>query len=757
MANIKLTANEKQFVSAMDRSAGAVGRLSAELNIKLARALRETDAISKNFQKGFGQVGEKIKQVGQTLTTSLTLPLSLAAGAMAKTYGDIDQLKRGLDAYGISLETIKKTAKLPGLGIEEAAQSSITFASVKFAADLSTKAVREFGNALVSSGKGKEELAGIATAFAQMKGKGGVMAEEVNQIAERLPMIRDLMQQAFGTSDTEALQKMGISADMFLEKIVAQLEKLPRVSGGFKTAWENVIDSLKIGSYEAFNTADKLFNLTGILNSLSGYIDNAVQSFKQLSPEVQTAIFVIGGLALAAGPVITAIGFIVGSVIPTFLAGLATISAPMLGVAAVVGVAVANIIKYWDKIKYVLTETGIWDGVAVIFKTGLDYLNNIVGVFYSLFTADWAGFWKNLKTIVARLWNSLVEIIVIPFKALFEFQRLAANAFGFKTLSNGATTVLGWIDAIADNVKAKIPESTNYIKKFSDAVANVGGGGKTGNIGGTSNQDLLKKLQEQRDILGKLNLKEISSNATESYNKVFGAKQEPTFFQDLINAGERLKQRLPKVLAQVDLSQAGLTIEQQIQKNIADKAKLAFLETQFMIDEMAKNLALNALPDALASVFESIGSGDGIAKGLGNAFKSILSTIGQYMIDLGKKTLIATTLIENLKKAFGTVAGPGAAIALIAGGGLLKGLANNLFSSTPKFAQGGMVLGPTLAVMGDNASGREMALPWEKTGVFAQAIASNLGGGIGGGVYRLEARGEDLVAVIDKYNRRTGR
>lgn len=816
MANIKLTANERQFVNAMDNAAGAVGRFSAELNIKMARALRETDALSKNFQKGFGQLGDKISSVGRTLTTSLTLPLSIAGGMAAKVYGDIDQLKRGLDAYGISLNEIKKTAKLPGLGLEEAAKSTITFASVKFAADVSTKAVREFGNALIYSGRGKEELAGIATAFAQMKGKGNVMAQEINQIAERLPMIRDLMMQAFGTSDTEVLQKQGISADVFLAKIVGQMEKLPRVAGGFKVGMENIIDSLKLGAYESVNIADKLFGLTGMMNSVSEYIDKAVESFKQLSPEVQSAIFVIGGLALAAGPVITAIGFIVGSVIPTFLAGLATISAPMLGVAAVVAIAVANIIKYWDKIKSVLVDSGIWDGVAAIFKSGLGFLNSIVGIFYSLFTADWEGFWKNLKTIVARLWNTLVEIIAVPFKALFEFQRMAANAFGLTSLSKGATTVLGWIDSVAENVKAKIPESTNYLKKFSDAVSNIKPAANTGKSGGKNDDGkkdkfaymdaewmsiLNRKVANSLGDLKQLSYSDYFKNELAELQKLIG---NPTDFQitwadNLLAASKRLKDGMPKIMSvigvstesafkkdvlermkkafsdfgnldtsaiislpalvaqQINFSAAGLKVEQEIKKNIGNKVKLALMELQESMGQTIAEFKLNAAVDLASGIGEAIGtaiSGGGFD--LSKVFSGILSNLGSMMIQLGKQLLVYGKLFEAAKVLFkaNPIAG---GIAMIAAGGIIKGVASSAFSKAPRFAQGGMVLGPTMAVMGDNASGREMALPWEKTSVFAQAIAANLGGG-GMGVGRTDVRlrGEDLYLAIELYKRNNG-
>jgi tape measure domain-containing protein len=766
MANIRLTANERAFVNSMDNAAGSVGRLSASLNIQLARAMRETDNITRNFAQGFGRLGDRISGVGQTLTSAFTLPIAVAAGAAAKFYGDIDQLKRALDVYGVSLNEIKQTAKLPGLGIEEAGKATINFLSVKYAADLSNRAVREFGNALVYSGRGKEDLAGIANAFAQMKGKGIISAEEVNQLAERLPMIRDLMQSAFGTSSTEAIQKLGITADEFLGKIVTQLEKLPRVSGGFKTAWENIIDSVKLGSYEVVNIADKLFGLTAILDGVSGYIDRAVKSFKELSPEIQTAIFVIGGIALAIGPILVLIGYLTTSVIPAFLVGLGYLSAPILGIAAIVAVVVANIIKYWDQIKSVLVNTGIWDGVASIFKYGLGILNSLVGVFYSLFTADWEGFWKNLKTIVARLWNGLVEILVTPFKALFELQRVIANQFNFEFLANSATKVIGWIDAIATDVKAKIPESTNYLKKLGDALNNVTNkpnivvNKPAGNIpskNAIGDLSLIDKFKGKTDLSGIVNPVfdfEGFNNFLSKTQKELDARAAEILdpFAEILKAGERLKNGLPKIMSGLNMSEAGMTIDEQIKKNIADKAMLAFYETQEMISRMATDLGQNVLPNALASVFESLGSGEGFAKGLGNAFKSILSTIGSYMIELGKKALVATALIEGLKKAFGTVAGPAAALAMIAGGGLLKGLANSLFSQTPKFANGGIVSGPTLGLMGEYAGARsnpEVIAPLSK-------LKDLLGGGGGSVIPDVKILGEDIYIAFNRYKKRTG-
>src|SRR5690606_26404524 len=118
----------------------------------------------------------------------------------------------------------------------EAIQGSVNLQAAGFSADLARRSLMAFGNALATVGKGKADLDGVGLALSQIASKGKISAEEINQLSERVPQIRVAMKAAFGTSDTEQLQKMGIDATQFVEGVVAQLEKLPAVTGGINNA-----------------------------------------------------------------------------------------------------------------------------------------------------------------------------------------------------------------------------------------------------------------------------------------------------------------------------------------------------------------------------------------------------------------------------------------------------------------------------------------------------------------------------------------
>jgi hypothetical protein len=75
---------------------------------------------------------------------------------------------------------------------------------------------------------------------------------------------------------------------------------------------------------------------------------------------------------------------------------------------------------------------------------------------------------------------------------------------------------------------------------------------------------------------------------------------------------------------------------------------------------------------------------------------------------------------------------------------VFQGIINKV--APPKLARGGVTTGETLAVVGDNPSGKEAIIPFERMGEFL-----NMAGGGGTRVFgQFEVRGQDLVLVLDR-------
>jgi tape measure domain-containing protein len=166
---------------------------------------------------------------------------AMAYDAQVRALAAYQKNAEGLQAQ---LKRLTEIAKLPGLGLSEVMQGVLNLEAAGLSANLAERSVKSFGNALAQAGKGKSELEGVIVALGQISSKGKISAEEIGQMAERLPGIRLLLKDAFGTSNTELIQKMGLTAEAAIEKMVGAAEKLPAATAGFRVTFENLQDAL---------------------------------------------------------------------------------------------------------------------------------------------------------------------------------------------------------------------------------------------------------------------------------------------------------------------------------------------------------------------------------------------------------------------------------------------------------------------------------------------------------------------------------
>lgn len=317
-------------------------------DVKFKAGLKDVETTTKKstekIKSSFESVGKTLFKVGAGMTLALTTPILLFAKSTLDAAVQMDSLKRGIiavDGAGSDLtKTLKRldeVAKLPGLGLKEAREGYVQLRAAGIEANLAVDAMMGFGNALATVGRGKAEMNGVLLALTQIVSKGKVMAQEINQIAERVPQIRVLMKEAFGTADTEALQKMGMSATEFIEGITEGLKKLPRFTSGAKNALENLDDAFfklkgtigellfpllesqlpKLEKYlveltariEKMSDAEKtnflrttaIIALSGPLLIFIGQVSIGISSIATAIASVNTALIVSGGAGVAKG------------------------------------------------------------------------------------------------------------------------------------------------------------------------------------------------------------------------------------------------------------------------------------------------------------------------------------------------------------------------------------------------------------------------------------------------------------------------
>jgi len=330
--------------------------------------------------KGLRQAGEAMKNVGTSLTQYVSAPLAafgvLAVAASAK----LDGLQRGLNAIttaelaksgaaGLNamqtatattterLKELEGIAKAPGIGFEQAVQGDIRLRAVGLSAGQSAKALKEFANAIATTGGGTSEFDRVTTQLSQLSAKGKVLSQDLRPIIEAAPAVSQALLKLYGTIDSEAisasLAKQGKSSQDFIAVLTDELAKLPRVTGGLANSFENLAQTATQSMAKFGDGISKALNLPAVTEKLSNGVEALGNSFASLSPATQGLVVGLAGIAAATGPVLVAVGTL-GAALPAITAGFEVLGVsslaalgPLLPAAAAVGAAAYLIYENW--------------------------------------------------------------------------------------------------------------------------------------------------------------------------------------------------------------------------------------------------------------------------------------------------------------------------------------------------------------------------------------------------------------------------
>jgi len=155
------------------------------------------------------------------------------------------------------------------------------------------------------------------------------------------------------------------------------------------------------------------------------------------------------------------------------------------------------------------------------------------------------------------------------------------------------------------------------------------------------------------------------------------------------------------------------------------------------------------LGDAMGQVVQAgfssmTNSGESFGESIKKIFMNMIA--GALSTALSNAIASAFSPADPANAVTGGLSGVGKASALTA-------VIGGLFASIPKFHSGGMTLGPTLAMIGDNPSGREAVIPFERMGEFlGQVAGGNQNMNVTGRI-----QGADIVLSQERALRQRGR
>lgn len=746
-------------------------KLTAILSAKVDAFINGINQAQSKLQK-FGQDAERI---GAGLSIAISAPLALLGRASIKTASEFDSLERGLASLEKNattlearLKTLTAVANLPGgLGFKEAVAGDVRLRTilnsiygVEKAANLSVKTLRGFSNAAALVGKGQVEISRALYGVQQLANTEFPLGEDLNIIKDAIPQVSAILNEAFGTTRTEQLQKMRISSQQVFEAILTGLEKLPTATVGIASTFDQMQQAIDERLSKIGKSLFRTFDISGAVNTLLGFVDKLIAKFDALSPVAQKVVVGIGAILVVIPPIITAIGLIA----PAISAGIgviAALNAPIVALAAGIGVAISAIIANWDKVKRALVDSGVWQTLTRIVSGTFSGIVSIFAVFANLIQGDWTNFWKQLGNVVLSAVNLIVQAVgdaliavisLIQKISLIKMPSLELSKAGIRGLQEMAFNAVtpasasqlpnafagfNFFGGNTDPLKKNKPIDTAAAKKALDDYVKAQS---------EASKSIIDSLQRTRDISISLitdeterKRAELRAQAADRRAQVESDVQsEAQRAREITAINEKLAQDLKELekqkqfgswigLSAMQIKQPANTATRTgdtavISKNIDAKSNVLpnlnkvlesfdnfnkrFSEKAEKSAQLVSSLnstmtgAIQDMAVGIAEAFSQLGTG-----GIEGFASNLLRLLGGVISSLGRAAIAAGTAALSLKTVFAT---PAAAIAAgaaaIVVGGIISSAASNTqkrFSGT-KLARGGAVYGPTVALVGDN-------------------------------------------------------
>lgn len=750
----------------------------ADLIVSIGANTREFNAELRKLERRISNTSDAIMGMGKGLTMSLTLPVAGLGAAAVKAASDLQSMEvqfrsltGGADQAAQMVKRLNEFAAKTPYEIEGISSAARQLLASGTDIEQVTEQLQYLGDIAASQGVPIEEIAAI---FSKVQAKGKVELESLNQLAERGIPIFKALSEATGLP-ADALGAGAVSVEEFTATLrgMAQeggmaymaMDNLSQTAAGkFSTA----MDSLKMA---AASIGELLLPyITAAIDKVTEMADK----FQALDEGTKKMILTIAGVVAAIGPLV--MGFSAATkaykaftganemIIKLFPKLSAAMGANPVGLAALaIAGAVALIIAYWDEIVAYFTTgsgAGVWSELQATIEAVMDYvmevwahavdfltlfwdkfggnimatidtaMDNIMGIIKgalgfikgiikagtAAMKGDWRGVLNGMLDASISIFQMITNTILGALRNIGNALDMALNALGI------SSNVGGWLEGIQssvtsffDSMKSDAGEAK---KEVDDVVASME------SIGETKPAPKPVTRAVRRAVGGGAAGAGASAAAVE-----FGTTLEQVL-EPIVPHSQRIADHiaslpdtlnLQEIAEDLDIVADDMTFDQVLFDKF-QKARQAAIDWQLAVKETMLNLQADmvAIGGSFGAAFGEVlmGTKDG---------EEALKQFASQAIDAGFQA--ATALAITAAGQSSLASGPGAAfvlpILITAGMALMR----SVFQGITGFADGGIVSGPTMGLVGEYPGAKsnpEVIAPLSK---LKSLLADTAGGG----------------------------
>lgn len=307
------------------------------------RVLQQVQRQMNSLGAAALRVGGGLRSVGASAAILVTGPLIALGRIASRSAADIDAIRNRLIATEGSLEAanarLNQLRRLADESIGVTRRAAFdTFAILSVVGDVTentiNRQIQAMGrlNAAFTIDDQQQFFRNLIQIFSQ-----GFERADIKEALGRVPIFRQLLQQAFGTADPGRLRELKaagkLTLDTFLAGLAEAINTDPILSGvgesisvRFQKTFERLTDALEPLGLAILGPLER------IITALEPLILRIAAAFASLSPNIQTAIVAVGLLVAALGPLL----FILGG-IASGIGAFATALAALIPILATIG------------------------------------------------------------------------------------------------------------------------------------------------------------------------------------------------------------------------------------------------------------------------------------------------------------------------------------------------------------------------------------------------------------------------------------
>lgn len=706
----------------------------------------DTSKFTNSLNKANKQMvnfGRSMTKVGKSLSIGLSVPLAAAGVKALSSAAKFEKLQTQLNVLTGSAdkgaESFKKLVEFSAgtpFQLDQLVEANNTLMGFGVSAEDAFKHLQSIGDIAAVSGG---DLKNISVAFGQVAASGRLMGQDLLQLINNGVPIIDMLSASMGVAKSEIKDMVSEGAVTFPVLVKAFEDStreggkfaggMQQLSGTLGGVFSTLKDNVNIAFAEIGKSIVESTDLVEVSKKLIARIQELTEKFKALSPETKKTLVVIAGIAAAIGPALILIGKLsigfgaVAKVLPIVATGFkllttAMLANPIIAVAAAVTTLGVAVSRYSKKQRDARRE-------EMTSGKSMQELQQLIAAEEQKLL-DLADSKSKRKAQEARVINKTIGIYRDQLEVLKQE----------KAATDEATTSTDEYSKALENLQTKLVTETPSAGTGRKPVKGVSGL-KGGGLAEVTGQKTVRD-----DALSDLMGVELTKDVVVKYDPV------AQLATSVANSNTELA-------AKLDVTKQTLAAKQ---------TEMVVLAQQF--NEQVGPIIEGGLEQMATGIGEALGqamtSGGNAVQGLAQV---LLSGIGNMATQLGQLAIGTGIAIEGIKKALQSlnpVVAVAAGIALVALGSLVKAKAAAIGKGggggggIPAFANGGIVSGPTLGLMGEYAGAKsnpEVIAPLNKLqGMIGDRKPQQVN--VGG---EFQIRGQDLIVALQRAEKQRGR